>query len=62
VAGSNDHLVPAELNQTNYKKYKRSASVTDFKEFAGRTHFTIGQAGWEEVAGYVAAWLKEKGV
>jgi len=62
VAGSNDHLIPASLNQTNFNKYKRSPSVTDFKEFAGRTHFTIGQPGWEEVAGYIAAWLDEKGV
>jgi pimeloyl-ACP methyl ester carboxylesterase len=62
VAGSNDHLIPASLNLTNYKKYKRSASITDFKEFAGRTHFIIGQAGWEEVAGYIAAWLGEKGI
>jgi len=62
VAGSNDHLIPASLNQTNYKKYKRSPSITDFKEFAGRTHFIIGQPGWEEVAGYITAWLDEKGV
>ena len=62
VAGSNDHLIPAALNQTNYKKYKRSPSVTDYKEFSGRTHFTIGQPGWEEVADYIATWLEEKGV
>jgi pimeloyl-ACP methyl ester carboxylesterase len=60
VAGSNDHLIPASLNQTNYKKYNRSASITDFKEFAGRTHFTIGQPGWEEVAGYIATWLEDQ--
>ncbi|MGD0876755.1 MAG: alpha/beta hydrolase [Anaerolineales bacterium] len=60
VAGSNDHLIPASLNQTNFKKYKNSPSITDFKEFAGRTHFTIGQPGWEEVAGYIATWLEEK--
>ena len=62
VAGSNDHLIPAALNQINFNKYKRSPSVTDFKEFAGRTHFIIGQPGWEEVADYVAHWLEEKGV
>jgi alpha-beta hydrolase superfamily lysophospholipase len=60
VAGSNDHLIPASLNQTNYKKYKRSPSITDFKEFAGRTHFTIGQPGWEEVASTISTWLDEK--
>jgi pimeloyl-ACP methyl ester carboxylesterase len=62
VAGSNDHLIPAALNLTNYKKYKRSPSRTDLKEFGGRTHFIIGQTGWEEVASYVAAWLEQQKV
>jgi hypothetical protein len=31
-------------------------------EFPGRIHFLIGQKGWEEIAGYVAGWLVEKGV
>jgi hypothetical protein len=61
VAGSNDHLIPASLVQSNYKKYEHSPSSTDFKEFAGRAHFIIGQPGWEEVAGFVAGWLDEKG-
>ncbi len=61
VAGSNDHLIPAVLNKTNHARYSGSASVTDFKEFAGRTHFIVGQSGWEEVADYVLGWLKEKG-
>jgi fermentation-respiration switch protein FrsA (DUF1100 family) len=61
VAGSNDHLIPASLNKTNYDRYKRSPSITDFKEFAGRTHFTIGQENWQEVAGYIASWLDDRG-
>lgn len=62
VAGSNDHLIPAALNRVNYARYRNSGSITDFKEFAGRTHFIIGQAGWEEVAASIAAWFDEKGV
>jgi pimeloyl-ACP methyl ester carboxylesterase len=62
IAGADDHIVPAGLNRTNYARHKASASVTDFKEFSGRVHFIIGQAGWEEVAGYVQAWLEEKDV
>jgi len=62
VAGSTDNLIPASLNKTNYDKYKPSSSITDFKEFAGRTHFIVGQKGWEEVADYVLGWLKDKGV
>jgi pimeloyl-ACP methyl ester carboxylesterase len=62
IAGSADHLIPSALNKSNYAKYKPSPSVTDFKEFAGRTHFIIGQKNWEEVADYILAWLSEKGV
>jgi pimeloyl-ACP methyl ester carboxylesterase len=62
VAGSADHIIPASLNKTNYVKYLSSSSVTDFKQFPDRTHFIIGQRGWEEVADFVIAWLQEKGV
>jgi pimeloyl-ACP methyl ester carboxylesterase len=60
IAGSADHLIPASLNRTNYARYKSSASVTDFKEFAGRNHFIIGQNSWEDVASYAYTWLEEK--
>jgi pimeloyl-ACP methyl ester carboxylesterase len=62
IAGSADHLIPASLNKTNFARYKDSTSVTVFKEFAGRTHFTIGQKNWEEVADYILSWLGEKGI
>lgn len=61
VAGSADNIIPASLNQSNYAKYKDPHSVTGFKEFPGRNHFIVGQKNWEEVAGYVTQWLKEKG-
>jgi alpha-beta hydrolase superfamily lysophospholipase len=60
IAGSADNIIPASLNQANYAKYKLSPSVTDFKEFAGRTHFIIGQKGWEQVADFVLAWLTKQ--
>ncbi len=60
IAGSNDHLIPASLNRANYSRYKQSPSTTDFKEFAGRTHFIVGQENWEEVAGHIASWLDDK--
>jgi pimeloyl-ACP methyl ester carboxylesterase len=62
IAGQADHLIPASLNKANYNLYKRSPSPTDYKAFPGRAHFIIGQAGWEEVAGYVAKWLTDKGL
>jgi len=60
IAGSADHIIPAALNRSNYAQYRGSPSVTDFKEFAGRTHFIIGQVNWEEVAGSVQQWLDDK--
>ncbi|MEZ4380342.1 MAG: hypothetical protein R3A79_03285 [Nannocystaceae bacterium] len=37
------------------------ASITDFKEFPGRDHFSvIGGPGWEEVADFVLAWIAER--
>jgi pimeloyl-ACP methyl ester carboxylesterase len=59
IAGSDDRIVPAVQNRSNYAKYLGSAARTDFKEFAGRTHWIIAQEGWEEVAGYAAAWLEQ---
>lgn len=60
IAGSDDRIIPPSLNRANYAKYRAAPAITDFAEFAGRTHFIIGQKGWEEVADFVLAWLKEK--
>jgi pimeloyl-ACP methyl ester carboxylesterase len=60
IAGTNDHIIPASLNQANYRRYSHPSSVTDFKEFAGRTHYLIGQEGWQEIASYIIDWLEAK--
>ncbi|HEY1013229.1 MAG TPA: alpha/beta fold hydrolase [Herpetosiphonaceae bacterium] len=56
LAGSTDTIIPASLNQSNYRKYRVSPAVTDFKEFAGRNHFGVGAPGWEVLADYVLEW------
>ena len=38
------------------KKYDGSEAIVEYKEFPGRTHFTLGQPGWEEVADYALDW------
>ncbi len=58
VAGERDNIVPAALNRKNHAAYRDAGSRREFKEFAGRTHFICGQEGWEEVAGFVAAWVE----
>ncbi len=59
IAGANDTIVPAALNRSNFKKYAGAPAVTDFKVFPNRTHFITGQDGWQEVADYTIAWLRE---
>ena len=59
IAGGADHIMPAALNRKNYQRYGASSSVTDFKEFSGRTHYSvIAGPGWEEVADYASAWAE----
>jgi pimeloyl-ACP methyl ester carboxylesterase len=60
IAGGADAIIPASLNKSNYEKYKASPSVTHFKEFPGRTHFLLGQQGWEEIADFVLSWLDKR--
>ena len=62
VAGLADNSIPASLNESNYAKSRLSPLSPRLQEFAGRTHFIIGQKNWQEVAGPVLAWLNEKGV
>jgi pimeloyl-ACP methyl ester carboxylesterase len=57
VAGEKDHIFQPALNRANYKRYAKSPSITDFKMFPGRTHYTVVAGnGWEEVADYALDW------
>lgn len=57
IAGEKDHIMPASLNRRNYRRYQKSSSVTAFKEFPGRGHYSIiAGKGWEEVADYALDW------
>lgn len=60
IAGADDHIIPAAMNRTNFRKYAPQAGITEFKEFAGRNHFLIGQQGWEEIADYSLQWLQHQ--
>ena len=38
------------MRRANYNLYKKSKAVTEYKEYPDRSHYTVGQPGWEEVA------------
>ena len=55
ISGSEDHLMPPKIQQSNAKHYK-SNTVTEVKEYEGRAHLLPSQEGWEEVADYALDW------
>jgi alpha-beta hydrolase superfamily lysophospholipase len=60
IAGGSDHVVPASIDKATSERFQRkSSALTDYKEFPDRSHFTVGQTGWEEVADYALAWAIE---
>jgi pimeloyl-ACP methyl ester carboxylesterase len=59
IAGEKDRIMPAALNRSNYRRYRKSPSVTDFREFAGRCHYSVvAGSGWEEVADFTLDWAE----
>ena len=58
IAGGDDHVVPAAVDKQMAKKEGKAPAVTEFKEFPDRSHYTVGQEGWEEVADYALDWAQ----
>jgi pimeloyl-ACP methyl ester carboxylesterase len=63
IAGGEDNIMPPAVNQSNVKHYRYAKSPTDYKEFEGRSHYSvIAGEGWEEVADYALEWATEHAV
>ena len=58
IAGEKDNIIPADLNRKNFLAYKDKNSTREFRQFQGRSHYIVGQDGWEEVATYVLDWVR----
>ncbi len=58
IAGEEDRIIPASLVRKTAKRYARGPSTAELRSFPGRTHWIVGQAGWEEVAHAVQSWLE----
>jgi pimeloyl-ACP methyl ester carboxylesterase len=59
IAGGKDHVSPATINESNARRYLESKAVTVYEEFPLRSHFTLGEKGWEQVADYALTWAIE---
>ena len=54
IAGGADNFIPASINKSNARHY--NTGIVAYKEFPGRSHYTVGQDGWQEVADFALAW------
>jgi len=59
IGGGADHTVPASVNRSNVKLYRKGTGVVAYREYPGRSHYTVGQDGWEDVADYALAWARD---
>ena len=55
VSGSEDHIMPPAIQESNLKHYK-STTVTERREYPGYAHLLPAQKGWEEIADYALDW------
>lgn len=56
VVGEKDITITPATVYAAFRKQQESPSKTEFKQFAGRSHFIFAEPGWEEVADYVLSW------
>jgi pimeloyl-ACP methyl ester carboxylesterase len=59
ITGGNDRIFPAVVTRSSFQRYRKSEAVTAYKEFPKRSHYSIGEPGWEEVADYALRWAME---
>jgi alpha-beta hydrolase superfamily lysophospholipase len=61
TGATEDHVVPAKVARANHAKYVKAGagSITEYEEYAGRTHFTAGMPGWEATADDALSWAIE---
>lgn len=59
IGGGNDRVFPASQVRASYRRYARSAAITCYREYPGRSHYTIGEPGWEHVADYALRWAMD---
>lgn len=59
TSGDKDHIIPAHLNKRNFRKYKPSGSILEYKEFIGRNHYVLGLPTWKEDADYIIEWINK---
>jgi pimeloyl-ACP methyl ester carboxylesterase len=56
IGGDLDLIADAGMTKAIYDKQKQASSLTELRIFPGRSHWTLLDPGWEEVADYALDW------
>jgi pimeloyl-ACP methyl ester carboxylesterase len=56
VGATQDRITPVSVVRRVAKKYQ---AVSTYREFANHAHWVLGEPRWEEIAAYIAGWLKQ---
>ncbi len=56
MAGGEDRIADASMAKAIFRKQKRAPSLTEFKLWPGRSHWTGLEPGWEAVADFALDW------
>lgn len=56
IAGSEDRITPASVVEKIAKKYE---PLSTYKCFENHAHWVIGEPGWQDITGFVSAWLDD---
>lgn len=56
IAGEKDLIADASMTRAIFNKQKKSPSKTEFREFAGKSHWLCLEPGWEDVADFALDW------
>jgi alpha-beta hydrolase superfamily lysophospholipase len=60
VSGDADRTVTADMNKANHGLYARGGATTELMPMTGRSHWTLAEPGWEEVADKVIGWVEDR--
>lgn len=56
IAGAEDRITPASVVRRVAKKYR---AVATYREFDNHAHWVVAESGWQDIAEYVTAWIKQ---
>lgn len=58
IGGGGDLIADAAMTRAIFAKQKRAPTLTEYREFPGRSHWTLLDIGWEEVADVALDWAE----